>query len=126
MTNNTNGAALRIARAYFDAMSEKDVNRMIALAGDDITCFSPLGDLVGIQAFRGFSEGFAKMINKLTLVAAFGDDEQAVIIYEAKTLPVKSAFVVEHLGIKSDKIVSTRVIYDATPFAAYAAQHSKH
>lgn len=123
---NTNGVARRIAQDYFDAMSNKDINRLMALADDDIACFSPLGDLVGIESFRGFSEGFAKMINKLTLIAAFGDDEQAVIVYESDTLPVKSAFVAEHIIAKNGKIVSTRVIYDGTPFAEYAARQAKH
>jgi hypothetical protein len=66
------------------------------------------------------------MINKLTLTAAFGDDKQAVIVYDSDTLPVKSAIVAEYITVKNGKIASTRVIYDATPFAQYMAKQAKH
>jgi len=124
--SDTTNTALRIALAYFDAMSKKDVDRLLSLAADNVTCTSPLGDLVGIQSFRGFSEGFAKMINRLRLIAAFGDDEHAVIVYEAETLPVNSAYTAEYLVVKNDKIVSTRVIYDGIPFMEYASKQQQH
>jgi len=124
-TNETNGA-LKVARAYFEAMANRDVEKIMALATDDITCDSPAGHLEGIESFRGFQEGFARMINKLTLVDAFGNNKQAVIIYEADTLPVKNSTVVEYINIKNGKMISTQVIYDAAPFLEYMASQSKH
>ncbi|MDP1383366.1 nuclear transport factor 2 family protein [Priestia megaterium] len=124
-TNETN-SALKIARTYFEAMANQDVEGIMALAADDIVCDSPAGHLEGTQSFRGFQEGFARMINKLTLVTAFGNDEQAVIIYEADTLPVKNATVVEYIAVKNEKMASTQVIYDATPFLEYMASQPKH
>ncbi|KJD57383.1 hypothetical protein UZ38_10745 [Bacillus amyloliquefaciens] len=123
--NETNGA-LKVAHTYFDAMANKDVEKIMSLASDEMICNSPAGKLEGTQSFRGFQEGFARMINKLTLVAAFGDDEQAVIIYEADTIPVKNSTVVEYITVKNGKIASTQVIYDATPFQEYMASQSKH
>ncbi|HET6158396.1 MAG TPA: hypothetical protein VFE34_08640 [Dongiaceae bacterium] len=66
------------------------------------------------------------MIKKLTLVAAFGDDEKAVIVYDAETHPVASAITSEYIVVKDGKIASTRVIFDATPFAAYMATVRPH
>ncbi|WJE30648.1 nuclear transport factor 2 family protein [Bacillus altitudinis] len=123
--NETNGA-LEVARAYFDAMANKDIDKIMSLASDEIICNSPVGQLVGTQSFRGFQEGFARMINKLTLVAAFGNDEQAVIIYESETIPVKNSTVVEYIIVKNGKMASTQVIYDATPFQEYMASQPKH
>jgi hypothetical protein len=123
---NVNGAALSIARAYFDAMRNRDVGKIMTPVTDDVTCDSPVGRLAGAPAFRGFQEGFARMIKKLKLVAAFGDDEHAVIVYDAETHPVASSFVAEHIIVKSGKIASTRVIYDATPVAAYMATAQPH
>lgn len=118
--------ALIIAQSYFHAMAAKDVDAMLALAAEDIVCVSPLGDLTDAAGFRRFSEGFARMIETLTLVAAFGEGQNAVIVYRADTLPVRHAYVAEHLVIRDGKIASTRVIYDATPFAAYAAAQQPH
>ncbi len=123
---NTNGSAAKVAQAYFDAMAAKDVEAMLAMTTDKVICESPLGTLEGIEKFRGFQEGFAHMIEKLTLKAVYGDDAHAVIVYVADTLPVKGAYVVEYLAVKAGKITSTRVIYDGTPFAAYAATTQPH
>jgi ketosteroid isomerase-like protein len=122
----TNGKALTIARTYFDAMANKDVDKMMSVSADDIVCRSPVGQTQGAAAFRGFQEGFARMIKKLTLVAAFGDDHDAVIVYDAETYPVASAIVAEHIIVTNDRIASTRVIYDATPFAAYMKTVQQH
>lgn len=122
----THGKALTIARTYFDAMANKDVDGIMSVAADDVVCTSPVGKLTGAQAFRGFQDGFSKMIKKLTLVAAFGDDQHAVIVYESETQPVPNAIVAEYVTVKNGKIASTEVIYDATPFAAYMATAKPH
>lgn len=118
--------ALEIARTYFEGMATKDVERIVAVSDDHVICNSPTGQLRGSEAFRNFQEGFAKMITKLTLVAAFGDDRQAVIVYDSETHPVSSALVAEVITVDNGKMISTTVIYDATPFAAYMATVQPH
>jgi hypothetical protein len=66
------------------------------------------------------------MINKLTLITAFGDNKEAVIVYHSNTIPVPDATVAEYIVVEDNKISSVQVIYDGTPFAAYAATQSKH
>ncbi|MCS3446888.1 MULTISPECIES: nuclear transport factor 2 family protein [Bradyrhizobium] len=121
-----NGKALAVAHTYFDAMASRDADKIVSISADDIVCNSPRGELNGSAAFRGFHEGFSRMIKKLTLLAAFGDDAEAVIVYDADTHPVANAIVAEHLTVENGKIASTRVIYDATAFAAYAATVQPH
>jgi hypothetical protein len=120
------GKALMIARTYFDAMAHKQVDKIISVSAADVVCTSPVGRLHGAQAFRGFQEGFARMIKKLTLIAAFGDDHEAVIVYECETHPVPRAMVTEHIIVKNAKIASTTVIYDGTPFAEYMKTAQPH
>jgi hypothetical protein len=121
-----NGMAAKVARAYFDAMATKNIEGVIALTASNVTCDSPVGQLSGIEAYRGFQEGFGRMLEKLTLRAVFGDDAQAVLVYVADTLPVKGAYVAEYLTVKAGKITSNRVIYDGVPFAPYMASQPKH
>ena len=122
----TSSKALTIAQAYFEAMATKNTDGIAAISAEDVICTSPVGALQGVQAFRGFQEGFAKMIKKLTLVAAFGDDEHAVIIYNSETYPVPNAIVAEHIAVKNGKLASTTVIYDGTPFAEYMKTARPH
>jgi hypothetical protein len=126
MKTETTGKALTVARTYVNAIAGKDVEKILSVSADDIICNSPIGRLEGIAAFRGFHEGFARMIKKVTVLAAFGDDEQAVIVYNAETHPVPSAITAELIVVKNGKITSTEVIWDATPFAAYMAAVRPH
>ncbi|MBR1163350.1 nuclear transport factor 2 family protein [Bradyrhizobium elkanii] len=120
------GKALTIARIYVEAIANRDVDTIISVSADDIVCTSPRGRLTGTQAFRGFHDGFARMIKKVVVLATFGDDDQAVVVYHAETHPVPNSTVAELLKIENGKIASTEVIYDATPFAAYAATVAPH
>lgn len=122
----TNRKPLVVAHTYVNAIAGKNVDAIIAISADDVVCTSPIGRLTGTQKFREFHDGFARMIKKVTVLAVYGDDEQAVIVYNAETHPVPNAVTTELVKVKNGKIVSTDVIYDATPFAAYMATVKPH
>ncbi|GGA30310.1 nuclear transport factor 2 family protein [Dyella nitratireducens] len=123
---NTNGTALEIARTYVEAIANKDVDTIVSISADDVVCTSPLGQTTGIERFRAFQDGFAKMITNLATLAVYGDDEQAIVVYDVETHPVPHAVVAELIKVKDGKLGSTHVIYDATPFVAYAATVQPH
>lgn len=125
MTTMSN-KALDIARTYVAAMAKKDVETIISISAEHVVCTSPIGQTTGIERFRGFQEGFAQMITNLTVLAVYGDDEQAVVVYDAETHPVPHSVVAELLKVRDGKLASTEVIYDATPFAAYMASVQPH
>lgn len=66
------------------------------------------------------------MLTNLTVLAVYGDDEQAVVVYLAETHPVPRSLVAELVKIKDGKLTSTDVIYDATPFAAFMQTVQPH
>ncbi|MHB8268373.1 nuclear transport factor 2 family protein [Bradyrhizobium sp.] len=122
----TKHKALAIAQTYVNAIADKNVDAIVAVSADDVVCTSPIGRITGTQKFREFHDGFARMIKKVTVFAVYGDDEQAVVVYNAETHPVPNAVTAELVKVKNGKIVSTDVIYDATPFAAYMATVKRH
>jgi hypothetical protein len=66
------------------------------------------------------------MITNLAILAVYGDDEQAVVVYDVETHPVPHTVTAELIKVKDGKLASTDVIYDATPFAAYMATVQPH
>jgi ketosteroid isomerase-like protein len=120
------GRATAIACTYIEAISSKDIDTILELSAEDVVCSSPIGKLSGTQAFRGFHEGFARMIKSVNILAVYGDDDQAVIVYEAETHPVPRALTVELITVNGGKIASTDVIYDSAPFAEYMATVKPH
>jgi hypothetical protein len=122
----TTGKAQQIAQTYVQAIAKKDVETIVSISSNDVVCTSPLGQTAGLERFRGFQEGFAQMITKLTVLAVHGDDEQAVVVYDVETRPVPHAIVAELIKVRGGKLASTEVIYDAMPFAEYAKTHAPH
>ena len=126
MKTESTGKALVVAKTYVKAITDKDLEKILSVSADNVVCNSPLGEIQGLAAFKKFHGGFAQMLKKVTTLAIFGDDEHAVIVYKADTHPVPNSIVAEHIVIENGKIASTRVIYDATPFAAFVASLPKH
>jgi ketosteroid isomerase-like protein len=110
--------ALRTALAYYRAWTSHDLDEAMSYIADDIVCDAPAGRLEGAVAYRGFMGPFVRILTGSTLIAAFGDDATALIMYDTETVPVTSAPGAECLSISDGKITYSRFIFDRTPFDA--------
>ena len=116
--NESRGDALQTALAYHQAWTSGDFELAMAYVANDIVCQAPSGRLDGAEAFREFMGPFAQMLTSSRLVAAFGDDETAVVMYDTDTVPVKGAPGAECLTVTDGKIRHMRIIFDRLPFEA--------
>jgi ketosteroid isomerase-like protein len=112
------GAAAKVAQDYFSAWSARDVDRTVSYAADEIVCDMPTGRFEGTEQFRKLWTDFLGMTIGADLIAVYGDDEHAVLVYNVDTVPVKKAPGADYLTVRDGKITSIRMIFDATPFAA--------
>jgi hypothetical protein len=108
--------ALETALAYHRAWTGGDFDQAMTYIAEDIVCESPSGRLDGAAAFREFMEPFAQMLIGSSLLAAFGDDETALIMYDTKTPPVASAPGAERLEVRDGVITHLRILFDRLPF----------
>ena len=116
-------SAREIALAYFSAWTGKDMDQAMTYVAEDIICDAPAGRIVGKEEYRAFLGPFAQMLISSSLLAAYGDDEQAILMYDTKTPPVPSAPGAEYLTIVDGKITASRFLFDRLPFEqARAAQ----
>jgi ketosteroid isomerase-like protein len=111
-------AALETALAYYRAWTSHDFERAMTYIADDIVCQAPAGRLEGAAAFRGFMGPFAQSLTSSKLIAAFGDETTAVVMYDADTVPVKDAPGAECVTVRDGKISHMRIIFDRLPFDA--------
>jgi hypothetical protein len=110
--------ALHIALAYHQAWTSHDLEQAMTYIADEIVCDAPAGRLEGAVAYREFMGPFVQILTGSKLIAAFGDDETAVVVYDTETVPVKSAPGAECVIIKDGKITYSRFIFDRAPFDA--------
>lgn len=114
MTEQTN--PLQTVLAYHEAWSNHDMDRAMRYIAENIICDAPAGRIEGAEAYRAFMGPFVKMLKSTKLLAAFGDDATAMIMYDTQTALVESGPGAEWLTIKNGKIVYSRFIFDRLPF----------
>ncbi len=110
--------ALETALAYHLAWTEGDLTKAMTYVADDIVCLAPSGRLDGAEAFRAFMGPFTQMVTRSELLAAFGDETTAVLMYDTDTIPVSGAPGAECLTVVDGRIAHLRIIFDSAPFEA--------
>ena len=115
MTEQTS-AALGTALAYHRAWTSHDFDQAMTYIAENIVCQAPAGRIDGAEAFRAFMEPFSQILTASKLLAAFGDETTAVLMYDADTVPVQDAPGAECLTVAAGKITHMRIIFDRLPF----------
>jgi ketosteroid isomerase-like protein len=117
----TTSPALRVALAYYQAWTSRDLDTAMSYIADDIVCDAPAGRLQGAAAYRAFMGPFTQILKRAELIASFGDDTTAVVVYDTETVPVPSAPAAECVTVRDGKIAYSRFIFDRAPFDAARA-----
>jgi hypothetical protein len=117
----TTSPALRTALAYYQAWTSHDLDKAMSYIAGDIVCDAPAGRLEGAEVYRGFMGPFVQILTGSKMIAAFGDDETALVMYDTETVPVKSAPGAECVTVKDGKITYSRFVFDRAPFGAARA-----
>ena len=110
--------ALDVALAYFEAWTGKDMDRAMTYIADDIVCDAPAGRIEGAAAYRAFMGPFTQILLGARMIAAYGDEETALVMYDTATVPVPSAPGAECVTVKDGRSVYSRFIFDRAPFEA--------
>jgi SnoaL-like protein len=121
---STTSLAVETALAYYRAWTGHDFEEAMTYIAADIVCDTPAGRIAGTEAFRAFMGPFVQIVTDSELIAAFGDDKTALLMYGTDTVPVKNAPGAEFHTVRDGKITYIRIVFDRLPFevARRAAQ----
>jgi SnoaL-like domain len=117
MPENTS-TALQTALGYFQAWTSQDFDRAMGFLAPDMVCHAPSGRIDGAEAFRGFMEPLSLKLVQAEMIASFGDERTALLMYNAHTIPVPHAPGAECLTVRDGLITEIKIIFDRTPFDA--------
>lgn len=117
MTGSTS-PALDVALAYHQAWTSQDLEKAMSYIADDIVCDAPAGRLEGAAAYREFMGPFVQMLTGSKLIAAFGDRQTALVMYDTETVLVKSAPGAECVTVNDGRITYSLFVFDRAPFEA--------
>ena len=82
--SDSTSPALETALAYYHAWTSHDLDKAMSYIASDIVCDTPAGRLAGADAYRGFLGPFVQIITGATMIAAFGDDQTALVMYDTR------------------------------------------
>ena len=108
--------AVRVALAYQKAWAAKDVDGALAYVADDVVLDAPAGRIEGAAGYRAFLQPYVDMLLGAEVLAAFGDGQRAVVVYDSATTLVASAPAAELVTVRDGRIVHSRFIFDRLPF----------
>lgn len=117
MTHDSPRPALRTALAYHGAWTSGDLDGAMAYVADDIVCRAPGSDLTGKHAYREYLGDFLRVFTGWTHVAAFGDDEHALLFYYPHTEVTSTAPAAEHFTIRDGRIMESLLVFDRLSYA---------
>lgn len=113
--------AVAIARAHLEAWTNHDLDTVRDNLAKDVQFYSPAANMVGIDEYMDAPQGltqFARQVvpGSLHIVAAMGDERNALIMYEVSTeggslgskiFPSAQTWLLdEHGKIKVERIIS--------------------
>lgn len=114
---------LAVAIAFTEAWTRHDMDTAADYLAADVIFDGPVaGHLTGAEAYMEGLTPFAQAVTDMRMIAALGDDEQALIMYEATTGPFGTLTCAEHLTIRDGKIQADRLTFDTYKLRTAAEQ----
>jgi hypothetical protein len=123
-SQSADSPAVELARAHLEAWTNHDLDKARGNLAEDVQFYSPAANLVGIDEYMNGSRGLAQFATlvvpgSLRIIAATGDDRNALIMYEVRTeggpfgprlFPSAQTWVLDESGkIKVERIVSIAI-----------------
>lgn len=116
MTTETS-SALTTALAYHRAWTNGDLGGAMIYVAEDVSWKVPGRDITGKGAFRDYLGGFLRVFAGWTDVAAFGNEEHALLFYYPHTQVTSAAPAAEYFTVRGGQIVENLLVFDRLSFA---------
>ncbi|MFB4317793.1 nuclear transport factor 2 family protein [Actinomadura sp. 21ATH] len=106
------GTAVDVATVFIKAFGTGDMATVTECLAEDVVFQSPRVRLEGAEAVTAAIGRFAQVVTGVDIIAALGDAEQAMVVYNMRTGPFGTLRTVDHLVVRDGKIVSDVVVFD--------------
>jgi SnoaL-like protein len=101
-----------VAIAFTQAWTSHDMTGAARYVAQHVAFEGPMTQAAGVQAYIEGLTRFAQTVTGLKILAALGDDQRAMIMYDVITVPFGTLRAAEHLVIRDGKITHDRLVFD--------------
>jgi len=105
--------ALDIAAAFLDAWAGQDFETAGGYLAEDFTFDGPIAHYRSAREFLTGSRGFAaRLTGTWSVVAAFGDHQQALLLYGLHLADGSAMRIADHYTVTGGKIEAEQILWD--------------
>ncbi len=115
-----NQTALDVARAYHAAWTAHDFDAARRFLAADLATDVPINTYTGRDDFAAAVATFGALAEHVDLLAEFGTDDQALLLYDMHTQPFGRFRVAEHFTVSEGLIRSIRHVHDTAALRGVA------
>jgi len=101
-----------VATAFTEAWTSHDMTTAASWVAEDVEFEGPLTQAKGLAAYMEGLAQFAGAVTGLQILAAVGDDQRAMIMYEVSTGPFGTLRAAEHFVVSDGKITRDMLVFD--------------
>ena len=112
---------LAVALAFTEAWTGHDLTTAAGYLAEDVVFDGPMNHSTGAEAYLAGLATFARAVAGMRIVAALGDDEQSLVMYEVTTGPFGTLRCAERFTVTDGKIRTDTLTFDTYPVRSAAA-----
>ena len=114
----TTDDALAVVRAYHRSWTTKQFEGAIRLLAQNLTIEVPINDYPTTESFANALVRFGGMVKSVALLAEFGKDHEAMLLYDLDVDRLGLLRVAEHFTVSNGTITRIRQIHDTAAVRA--------
>jgi len=104
---------LNVAQAFTRAWTSQDFDTARQYVDEDVIFDGPMQHSTGAEAYFTGLTGLSKSVKELRMIAAFGDDDTALLMYDLVTDPYGVLTCAKLISVRNGKIVEDRLTFDS-------------
>lgn len=101
-----------VALAFTKAWTSRDMATAAEFVAEDVAFEGPMTQTIGAKPYIEGLSRFAETVTGMQMIAALGDDERAMIMYELQTGPAGVLHAAEYFAIREGQIKSDTLVFD--------------
>lgn len=109
---------LELARSYHDAWTSRNVEEASSYLAVDLETDVPLNSYANAAEFLAGLSGFVQLVTAVNLLAEFGDEEEAMLLYDIEVDSIGRLRVAEHFTVADRQITRIRHVHDTAALRA--------
>jgi ketosteroid isomerase-like protein len=117
----TENGALAVVREYHRAWTSGDFAAAGRCLADDLDVEVPINAYADRDEFMAAVRGFAELVRRVDLLAAFERGDEAMLLYDMDAGPFGDMRVAEHFTVSGGLIRRVRQIHDTAAIRAAGA-----